>query len=129
MLTPATCAARIKVLIQLSRPVDEPVPTAADLARVVSIRTSQIVAPDTIEDALVGRRLLDEAALTALAEAYHAPTALFTDTAEGEEIENRLRACLAIRDRFSDDGVNVIARGSRFTTRQVSDVLEFLQRG
>lgn len=128
MLNPVTCAARLNVLLELSRSVDEPVPTAADVARVLSIRTSEIVTPDRIESALRGLGVLDSDLLNEIAAAYAAPPELFSDSREGAELENKLRVCIAIRDRYNDDGVNVIARGSRFSDRQVTEMLGFLHR-
>ena len=81
-----------------------------------------------VEAALTGRSLLRADLLREVACTYLSPESLFTDTEEGAALEDRLRVFLEIRDRYRDGGVNVIARGSNFSQRQIADVLSFLQR-
>lgn len=128
MLNPATCATRLDLLLRASRSDNQPVPAAADVARALSIRTGTIVQVHQVEAALKGRELLGDELLREVARTYLSPEALFTDTEEGAALEDRLRIFLEIRDRYRDGGVNVIARGSDLTQRQMTAVLNILQR-
>lgn len=122
------CADRLSLLLELSRPVTQPVPTAAEVARVISVGVGGIVTPETVAEALDGRTRLPDEYLCAIVQHYKAPEDLFSDTEEGRESYSKLLAFQAVRDRYLDGGTNIIARGSRFTETQVNEILTFLDQ-
>lgn len=128
----ATFADRLNTLIEASRQRHEPIPSASDIARAISIKAGQVVGEEVVADALAGRSQLPPALLDAVISHYKASDELFTDGETGREAHKRLKVFLEITARYMDGGPNIIARGSRLTETQLDEILDFLsspQRG
>ena len=118
-------AARFSLLLDAWHGKGEQPPSTAEVTRKVGLSLGCVVPPATIESALNGTALPPEDVTRAIEEVYRAP-GLFSDTAAAAEMSDALRGCIAIRDRYDDQGTNVIARGTTLGDQQLVEVLDFI---